>query len=434
MASDKFKIIAAGAASNALEFYDFTLYGFSAALIGRLFFPADDPVVSLIATWGTFAAGFLMRAFGAIVFGYIGDKFGRKRALTLSIFLMGFPTFLMGSLPTYETIGLAAPLLLILCRILQGLSTGGAYNGSAIFALEHIGNDRPGFYTGVMVGGAFMGMAVAAIIASIAIKPGMPDWAWRLPFFLGVMISFVGLYIKKKLSETPTFKKMQDNKQLAKMPLKEAFINNKSAMTVIFMCGAVTGSTSHTLAGYLNAYLNDYLQIPLYDCLKISCVGLVATMISCPIMGALFDRFGRSRFLLIVLPSSILLSFLLFKGMHTGEIPMLYLGAIILGVIVGATTGPQHVLFVSLIPPKARYSGVSFAYSLGIGTLGGCTALISTYLIHRTGNLYATPMVMSTYLALTLMWYLIHYTRRKQKIRWGIITENYEKGEMEEAA
>ena len=429
MTSDKAKIIAAGAASNALEFYDFTLYGFSAALIGKLFFPTEDAVVSVIATWGTFAAGFFMRAFGAIVFGYIGDKFGRKLALTLSIFLMGFPTFIMGCLPTYESIGIAAPILLILCRIFQGLSTGGAYNGSAIFALEHIGNDRPGFYTGLMVGGAFLGMSIAAIFGSIVMKPGMPEWAWRVPFFFGVCISFVGLYIKKKLNETPTFKEMQKKNQIIKMPLKHAFLNNKSAMTVIFMCGAVTGSTSHTLAGYLNAYLNDFLQIPLYDCLKISFSGLTATMISCQIMGYLFDKFGRTRFLTTVIPSSIIAVFFIFYGMQTLHPPFLYLGAIALGIIVGATTGTQHVLFQSLIPPRARYSGVSFAYSFGIGTLGGCTALFSTFIIHKTGNLYATPMIMATYLGLALTWYLIHYARRKSKIKRGILPHNYEQND-----
>lgn len=426
MTSDKTKIIAAGAAGNALEFYDFTLYGFSAALIGKLFFPSADPIISLIATWGTFAAGFLMRAFGAVIFGYIGDKFGRKKALTISIFIMGFPTFIMGCLPTYDSIGIMAPILLIICRIFQGLSTGGAYNGSAIFALEHIGNNRPGFNTGLMVAGAFLGMAVAALFGSFAMRPEMPEWAWRVPFLLGVLISFVGVYIKKKLSETPTFKKLQQENNIAKIPLKEAFINNKSAMTVIFMCGAVTGSTSHTLAGYLNAYLNEFLHIPLYTCLKISFSGLVATMLSCPIMGHLFDKWGRSRYLLTVLPASIASVFFIFYGMQTLQMPLLYLGAIALGVIVGATTGPQHVLFVTLIPPKARYSGVSFGYSLGIGTLGGCTALFSTFLIHKTGNLYATPMIMASYLALTLMWYLIHYTRRKSKIRQGIISANYE--------
>lgn len=426
MASDKTKIIMAGAAGNALEFYDFTLYGFSATLIGKLFFPSEDPILSIIGTWGTFAIGFFMRAFGAVVFGYIGDRFGRKKALTLSIFLMGFPTLIMGLLPTYGEIGVIAPILLVVCRILQGLSTGGAYNGSAIFALEHVGNDKPGLYTGFMTGGAFLGMSIAAIFASLALSPSMPSWAWRVPFVLGILISFVGLYIKKKLSETPTFKKMQAEKNLAKIPLKEAFVNNKSAMTVIFMCGAVTGSTSHTLAGYLNGYLHDYLQIPLYDCLQISFAGLVTTMIACPIMGYLFDKMGRTRFLTTIIPVSIILVFLIFMGMHTREMPLLFLGAILLGLIVGSTTGPQHVLFVSLIPPRARYSGVSFAYSLGIGTLGGCTAIISNAIIHKTGNLYATPMIMALYLTLALIWYLIHYTRRKDKIRRGILPENYE--------
>ncbi|MBL4647342.1 MAG: MFS transporter [Gammaproteobacteria bacterium] len=382
----KAKLLFVSVFGNALEFYDFTLYGVFAAVLATHFFPHSDPTSSLLASWGAFAAGFIMRPFGAIIFGHIGDKMGRKKALTLSIALMGLPTFIIGCLPTYDAIGLYAPVILILCRLLQGICTGGEYNGAAIYALEHMGNNRPGFSSGMIAGSCVIGALAATGIASIVLKEGMPTWAWRLPFFLGAFISAIGFYMRRNMSETPAFKTTQ--KMFSKKPplLEALSAHPKSALLTISLAG-MNGALAYTLFGFLSTYLSHYLHLPLSQTMQFTMIGLLSFCVTCPFMGIFMDRVGENRYFLYAASFIIVTVWPIFMAFQNASTTGLVFGQLMLGFLTGSIAGPAHAYIQRLFPVQNRYSGISFNFSLGMSLIGGTTPLILIKLVDTTQNL-----------------------------------------------
>ncbi len=382
----KARVIAASFIGNALEFYDFTLYGVMSFILAKHFFPSENEFVSLINSFGAFAVGYLMRPFGALVFGYIGDKFGRKKALSTTIILMGLPTLVIGCLPGYETIGILAPIIIILSRLVQGICTGGEYNGAAIFALEHVGKNYPSFTGGLISGSCVVGAILATSLGAYVTKPTMPEWAWRIPFFLGAIISLLGYFIRKKLSETPEFKKITPSKGLNFLELISTYYK---PFISSFVIGSFNGALTYTLFAFLNVYLHKYLNIPLNEAMQNNLYGLAAFMLGCPLMGFMMDKIGRRRF--ITLASLIILGgvyplFIAYTS-NAGNIGNLWLPQIILGLFVASIAGTAHGFIQNLFPTKHRYKGVSFSFSLGIGVVGGITPIILLKLINHTNDL-----------------------------------------------
>ena len=242
--SGKIKVLGSCTLGTALEFYDFALYGAIASNLSHLFFPADNPLISLILSYGVFAISFIARPLGSIVFGKIGDKFGRKKAFGLSILYMSLPTVLIGCLPVYDSIGVMAPLLLILLRLMQGICTGGEFNGAYIYALEHYPN-RGGFTGSIISTSVVFGMLLALIAVTIINKPGMPEWAWRIPFLFGGVIGFFGYYIRNKLGETPEFQECMKEVS-AKKETQTGFSKSYDKILLTFAIGAVTGCLFYT--------------------------------------------------------------------------------------------------------------------------------------------------------------------------------------------
>jgi MHS family proline/betaine transporter-like MFS transporter len=382
----KARVIVASFIGNALEFYDFTLYGVMGVILAKHFFPSDDEFISLINSFGAFAAGYVMRPFGALVFGYIGDKLGRKKALSTTIILMGIPTLVVGCTPSYEIIGVLAPIIIIFARLIQGLCTGGEYNGAAIFALEHVGKNYPSFTGGLITGSCVVGATMATFLGSQVTKPDMPDWAWRVPFILGAGISLIGYFIRKKLSETPEFKKITPDNSLKLFKLitdyYKPFISS-------FVIGSFNGALTYTLFAFLNVYLHKYLNIPLNQAMQSNLYGLFAFMLGCPIMGYIMDKIGRREFItyasLIILITGYPM-FTLFTS-NVGKVENLWLPQIILGLFVASIAGSAHGFIQNLFPTKHRYKGVSFSFSLGMGIIGGTTPMILLGLVNKTNNL-----------------------------------------------
>lgn len=215
-----YRNVVAGALATLFEWYDYAVYGYFAVIIGKNFFPAADSLTELMSTFAVFATGFVMRPLGAIVFGFIGDKFGRRKALSLSVIMMAIPTCILGILPTYQQIGIVAPILLIIIRLVQGLAVGGNYGGSFVFAIEHAKPNKEGFIGSlVMVGvivGILLGSAAAAIFSHLLSPDSLELWGWRIPFLLGIVAIFSGLYIKEYTEETPSFQAMHD--KISKQP------------------------------------------------------------------------------------------------------------------------------------------------------------------------------------------------------------------------
>lgn len=385
----KRKIIISSVLGNALEFYDFTLYGAFAVIIGTTFFPAGDPHTVILKSLGTFAVGFLMRPFGAAVFGYIGDTWGRKRALLSSILLMGIPTFTIGVLPSFEAIGWAAPAMLILCRLIQGLCTGGEFNGAAIFALEHVGKDRPGMTGGLITASAGVGAMAAMGVGILVTQPFMPEWGWRLAFVFGTLASFYGWHMRREVEESPAFEAIQRKNKVIKTPLKDALLNHKRAIVTTIVFGAFDGVLSYIVFIFIDVYLYTKLGFSSSLSKVFGALGIATYSLASPIMGLGMDKFNNRYFLASCTVAVVCLSGPALYFMHTGSYLLVGIAVVAFGVMAASIAGTQHVFSLSLFPVKDRYSGIAFSYSVGI-SIGGLTPFLLTRMV-ESSPLYGAP-------------------------------------------
>lgn len=379
----KRKIIISSVLGNALEFYDFTLYGAFAVIIGTTFFPSDDPHTLILKSLGTFAVGFFMRPFGATVFGYIGDRWGRKRALLSSILLMAVPTFTIGVLPSFQSIGWAAPIILIISRLIQGLCTGGEFNGAAIFALEHVGKSYPGMTGGLITASAGVGAMAAMGMGIFVTQPFMPEWGWRLAFIFGTLASFYGWYIRRTVAESPAFKEIKRKNKITKMPLRDALFNHKGAVATTVIYGAFDGVLSYIVFIFVDVYLSTKLGFSGTVSKAFGGMGIAVYSIASPIMGLCMDKFNRRSFLAICTIVVFCLSGPSLYLMHTGSYLFVSIAIVALGIMAASIAGTQHVFSLSLFPVKDRYSGIAFSYSVGI-SIGGLTPFLLTRMVEES--------------------------------------------------
>ncbi|MEB3702343.1 MFS transporter [Candidatus Bealeia paramacronuclearis] len=392
------RIIIPAMKGNALEFYDFTLYGIFAVSIGKLFFPSESATISLLASWGAFAAGFMMRPIGGLFFGYLGDKFGRKYALSWTILLSGAPTLIIGLLPSYETLGIIAPLTLILCRLCQGLCTGGEYNGAAIFALEHIGNVQPGAAGGLITSSVVIG-ALMATFAGYLVTSFGDEWMWRIPFIAGALISALGFFIRRYMNETPEFENLQKRPQAKKLTLVEIYQTHGRSSTIAFFLGAFNGSLTYSLLGFLNMYMSKYLGWDMVLAMQLNLAGLFIFMILSPAAGYLLDVQGHQMGMRILSIAVFVTIVPVYYLLQSQDIYSIILGQALLGGLAAGIAGSGHIFLQKLFPPEARYRGISVNFCLGMAIFGGTTPMILTYLIESLHlSLYAPalyPMAVS---------------------------------------
>ncbi len=366
------KAVYASSIGNAFEFFDFILYGAFFKVIASVFFPIQNETMSLLMSFGGFGAGFVMRPFGALIFGYFGDVFGRQKTLSISIFLMGFPTFLIGVLPGYHQIGIIAPLLIVGGRLIQGICIGGEYTGSFIFASEHA-QKNPGFIGGIITASCGVGAFAATGFSFLSNLPDIPEWAWRIPFLLGSCVSIMGYYIRRKLSETPAF---LNTFSTASVPILKTIRLRKPACLLSFTIGALIGALVYTVFGFLNVYVVRYVFLPLSTAATINLAAILIFVISSPFLGILYDRIHSFSFLRVV-------SYLLFFSMIpifwliSSPFPgLILLGEILLSLCTATIAGTGLALMQGLFPVKERYSGISFFFNLGMGILGGTAPVI----------------------------------------------------------
>lgn len=400
------RVITTSVIGNALEFYDFTLYGVFAVIIAQLYFPSVDPLTAILSSWGAFAAGFIMRPFGAMFFGAVGDKFGRKKALTLSIIGMGIPTLLIGLLPTYEQIGIVAPAFLVICRLIQGLCTGGEYNGAAIFALEHVGKNKPGFFGGLITGSCVIGALIATGLGALVANSSDPEFYWRYTFVFGAIISLVGFYVRRSVAESPEYINEQKKESKEKIGFSFIFKNMKKEMLVSLLIGCLNGGLSYTLFGFFNSYLKNYIGVALANAMLFSLVGLSAFMIFSPILGYLMDSFGRRRYFMLATSVVPILGSVSFFVVQSATIESIILSQVLLGLATAAIAGPQHAFVQCLFPVRSRYLGISFTFCLGMALCGGTAPMILTYFIEKTGS-YFFPAIFISSLSFLLFFAIV---------------------------
>ena len=381
------KVATASLIGTAIEWYDFFLYGTAAALIfNKLFFPTFDPMMGTLLAFATYALGFVARPLGGLVFGHYGDKIGRKTMLYLTLLIMGTATAVIGLLPTYQTLGVWAAILLIGCRLLQGFGLGGEWGGAVLMAVEHAPENRRGFYGSWPQLGAPLGLVLGTLVFSIfsllMSDADFEAWGWRLPFLFSIVLVIVGLWIRFTIAESPEFQKIKDEKQEVRMPIIDAIRLHPGNILLAMGARFAENGFFYIFATFTLAYATQALGMNRQDILNGVLIAAAIETFTIPAFGALSDHVGRRPVYIFGAIFSALMSFPLFILMGTKS-PHLAWIAIILGLAVGhaAMYGPQASFLSELFGTKVRYSGVSLGYNLASIFAGALSPLIATWLM-----------------------------------------------------
>lgn len=380
-----YKTLSLAALGGALEFYDFIIFVFFTTVLGALFFPPDIPEwLRQLQTFGIFAAGYLARPLGGIIMAHFGDLLGRKKMFTLSILLMALPTLAIGLLPTYETIGIMAPILLLLMRVLQGAAIGGEVPGAWVFVSEHVPYKRIGIACGTLTAGLTVGILIGSIVATIIntsmTREAIHDGGWRIPFFLGGIFGLVAMYLRRWLEETPVFVEMQKRKALAEeLPLKSVIVGHKKSIVVSMLLTWLLSAGIVVVILMAPVWLQTQLNIAPALTLKANSIAIVLLSLGCIIYGLSADRFGASKTFIV---GSLLLcicswTFYHFVSIYPEHLFVLY-GMV--GFSVGIVGAVPYVM-VRAFPAEVRFTGLSFSYNVSYAIFGGLTPVVVTLLM-----------------------------------------------------
>lgn len=370
----------AGIAGNVLEWYDFAVYGFFAPVFAKLFFPSEDPTVSLIASFGAFAAGFLMRPVGAAFFGYIGDKIGRKKALNLSVMLMAIPTFLIGLMPTHAHIGVTATVALVLLRMAQGLSVGGEYTSSIVYLAESAPKGKRGLFTSASMtgatGGILLGSFVGGLISGMLDESQLHSWGWRIPFLLGVVVAGVGYLIRRHMPETL---KAEDKSE---KPLKKMWEHRREVFRVSGL-NMLTAVAFYALFVFSVTWLVNYVKEPRTTALQLNTLSMLVLLVFVPVFAWLSDRVGRKPLLIAGSLGMVILAYPLLWLMHHPDPNLIFLGQAGLALLLACYIGPVPALLTEMFPSKVRVTAVSVGYNITFAIFGGTTPMVAVWLIQK---------------------------------------------------
>jgi metabolite-proton symporter len=402
------KVIVASLVGTSLEWYDFFLYSTAAAVVfNRLFFPNVSPVTGTLLAFTTAAVGFVARPLGGIVFGHLGDRRGRKQVLVITLLLMGIATVLIGALPTYATIGIAAPLLLGLLRFLQGLGLGGEWGGAVVMTLEHGADDRRGFnaswpQVGVPLGNLLAAGALA-LMGALMNEDAFLSWGWRLPFFFSGGLVLAGLWIRRSVAESPLFAEAERTGTTVKLPLVEVVRRHPRELLVAMAARIGTDVAFYTFTVYSLVFITQSAGRERSVGLTAVLVGSACQLVLIPMFGGLSDRFGRRPVYALGAVAAAAWAFAFFPLLATGSTAVIVLAVVVALLTHAAMYGPQAAFIAELFSTELRYSGASMGYQLA-GVLGGGIApIVAIALVDTFGTAYAVSLYVLAMVVLTLV-------------------------------
>lgn len=391
--NNNLRVIVVSAIGGVLEYYDFVVFILFANIISQIFFPAhESEYLALAATYVFFAVGYFVRPIGGIILAHFGDRYGRKKIFLLTVFLMAIPTFLIGLIPTYASIGLIAPILLLLMRICQGLAMGGEIPGSSVFVYEHMTKNLKCSGISYLIAGLFGGILLGSIIGSIITKSlsneSLMVWGWRIPFLLGGLLGVVGMYLRSKLTETPIFMDIQKHNKQPKMPIGEILKNHKWSVIAGICTTLALASTVTTYYMYLPTYLVKVFKYELSTVFAYNSAALVFLIIATILTGVFSDRRKINNKVIYLIGALIvaLFSIAAFDIMKGHNPLLMTLMFLVISIGVGLVSSVFVLLLIKTFPPNIRFSGVSAAYNISFAVFGGLTPLINTMLIEHLQN------------------------------------------------
>ena len=394
------KVITASSVGTMIEWYDFYIFGSLATIISTEFFPGGNPTAAFLKTLATFAVGFAVRPLGALVFGRIGDRIGRKFAFLATLLIMGGSTAAIGFLPGYSSIGIFAPIILVTLRLLQGLALGGEYGGAAVYVAEHSPDGRRGFYTSFIQTtatlGLFLSLAVILLVRGVVGEDAFKAWGWRIPFVLSLLLVGISYYIRMRLRESPLFTILKETGKTSQAPIQESFgtwARWKIFLVVLFGATAGQAVVWYTGQFYALLFLQTVLKVPLVTSYVVVAVALILGAPLFIFFGSLSDRIGRKKIMMAGNLLAALLYVPIYHAMklYSNPVNAVALTALVFVQVVFVTMvyGPIAAFLVEAFPAKIRYTSLSLPYHFGNGWFGGFLPIIATSLVKATGNIYA---------------------------------------------
>lgn len=406
------RILIASLVGSSIEWFDYFLYGTVSALVfNQLFFVNEDPTIGLLLSYASFALAFFIRPFGGVIFSHIGDRIGRKKTLVLTLSLMGVATFGMGLLPTYQAVGIWAPILLITLRLVQGLGIGGEWGGALLLAVEYAPAEKRGLFGAIPQMGVTIGMLLGTVALSIMTllpENAFMTWGWRIPFIFSALLVFFGLWIRKGIDETPSFKKVKESGEVPKLPIVETLKHYWREVLIAVGAKVVETAPFYIFSTFVVSYATANLGFSRTATLTAVMIATIITTILIPIMGNLSDKIGRKKLFIGGTIGMALFAFPYFWLLQQKSVLLLIVATVIgLGVIWAPITAVLGTMFSEIFDAKIRYTGITLGYQIGAALAGGTAPLVATALLDRFNNSYvpvALYIIFASVLSLAAIW------------------------------
>lgn len=382
------KAMLAGMSGTALQWYDFAIFGYFAPIIAANYFPDENPVAALLSAFGVFAVGYLLSPLGSFVFGFIGDRYGRKRALMLSILAMTIPTSLISLLPGYQHIGIAASILITLLRVIQGFVASSEFTGSAIFLVEHASPKQKAFYGSLTSSSYSIGIIFAGLAASFFTASFMPAWGWRLGFSVALIAGMVIFYLRRHVSETPAYELIRQHDK-PKRPFWAAIKAAPYAFVGVIGLAWLIGIMTFGTYVFTASFLHTYFHLSLSTATLIITLSLAVDAVVEPLMAIWADRVGHLRVATLGIILMLLLSFPVFYLLASGHVTLIIMGMVLMSLLIAIAFAPLNAYMIELFPEDCRYSGFGVSFHIGMALFGSTTPLVLMWLVDKTGDFTA---------------------------------------------